>query len=185
YTRGYRHLSTNFPVYRPEDLHGQRIRGIQLPMWMSMLRGMGAIPVPVAITEVPTALATGMIRGQEKPLGTMWAAKLYETQTHIALTGHMLDLLPVFINNDSWNRISKEDQEKVMQAMREASEFSLRWSQEQEEYYIKLFEEQGVTVVREEDGLDVAAFREAVLAQVAQDFPAWQHYIEEIQAYGR
>ena len=36
--------------------------------------------------------------------------------------------------------------------------------------------------VEEKDGLDIAAFRKAVLAQVNKDFPDWTSYIEQIRA---
>ncbi|WP_369018506.1 TRAP transporter substrate-binding protein [Thermatribacter velox] len=181
YTRGYRHLSANFPVYSPADLKGKKIRGVPLQMWTSLIKGMGAIPVPVAIAEVPTALMTGLIEGQENPLAQMWASKLYEVQSHIMLTGHMVDLLCVFINRNVWERIPESDRELIKQAMAETSEYSLKFALEKEEEYIQMFKEKGVTIITKEDGLDVDAFREAVLEQVRKDFPEWTGYIEEIQ----
>ncbi len=181
YTRGFRHLSANFPVYGPDDLRGKKIRGVPLPMWTTLLKGMGAIPVPVAISEVPTALVTGLIVGQENPLGTMWAAKLYETQSHIMLTAHMMDLLPVFINEGVWNRISEGDRALISRAIKETSDYTLAWSEEQDDEYMRLFREQGVTIIGEEDGLNNEAFKEAVLKQVREDFPEWAGYVDELQ----
>lgn len=181
YTRGYRHLSAKFPVYSPSDLHGKKIRGVPLPMWTTLIKGMGAIPVPVAIAEVPTALMTGLIEGQENPLGQMWASKLYEVQSHIMLTGHMVDLLTVFINYDVWQKIPESDRALIKQAMAETTAYSLKFALETEQDYIKKFKEKGVTIIGKEDGLDVEAFREAVLKQVKEDYPNWDAYVEEIQ----
>ena len=36
--------------------------------------------------------------------------------------------------------------------------------------------------VEQKDGLDVEAFRKAVLAQVNKDFPEWTGYIQQIRA---
>ena len=181
YTRGFRHLSANFPVYSPDDLKGKKIRGVPLPMWTTLLKGMGAIPIPVAISEVPTALITGLIVGQENPLGTMWAAKLYETQSHIMLTGHMMDLLPVFVNEAAWNKIPEGDRALVSQAIKETSDYTLAWSEEQDGEYMRLFKEKGVTIIGEQDGLNNEAFKEAVLKQVREDFPEWAGYVDELQ----
>jgi len=181
YTRGFRHLSAKFPVYSPDDLKGKKIRGIPVPMWTTLLKGMGAIPVPVAISELPTALATGLVLGQENPLGQMWAAKLYETQSHIMLTGHMLDLLPVFVNEAIWNKFSERDRTLIMQVMKEASDYSRMWSEEQEKEYIRLFKEKGVTIIGEQEGLNKEAFKKAVLEQVRKDFPQWAGYVDELQ----
>lgn len=146
-----------------------------------MLKGMGAIPVPVAIAEVPTALMTGLIVGQENPFGQMWASKLYETQDYIMLTGHMMDLLCIFINDDVWESIPPADRKIFEKALADAQQYSLDWSMDQRTNYIKMFEEKGVTIIGEEDGLDNEAFKEAVLAQVYKDYPDWNEYIEEIQ----
>ena len=39
-----------------------------------------------------------------------------------------------------------------------------------------------MTVITEADGLDVAAFREKVSAQIKQDFPAFEPLIAQIEA---
>jgi hypothetical protein len=39
-----------------------------------------------------------------------------------------------------------------------------------------------MSVVTELEGLDVEAFRKAVLAQINKDFPEWSTYITQIQA---
>ncbi len=69
--RGARQLTANFPVYSPDDLKGKKIRGVPFKLWMSMLQGMGAIPTPVEITELATALMTGVVVGQENPLNNI------------------------------------------------------------------------------------------------------------------
>ena len=48
-----------------------------------MIQGMGAIPTPVEIAELHTALMTGVVAGQENPLQNIYAQKFYEVQTHI------------------------------------------------------------------------------------------------------
>ncbi len=45
--RGARQLTTDFPVYSTNDLKGKKIRGVPFPIWMSMIKGMGAIPTPI------------------------------------------------------------------------------------------------------------------------------------------
>ncbi len=39
-----------------------------------------------------------------------------------------------------------------------------------------------MTFVTEKEGLDVEAFRKAVLGQINKDFPEWANYITQIQA---
>ena len=62
------------------------------------------------------------------------------------------------------------------------AEESLVWAQESEAELVDELTEKGMTVVTEEDGLDIDAFRERVLAQINGDFPSYQPYIEQIMA---
>ncbi|WP_280515584.1 TRAP transporter substrate-binding protein [Neoaquamicrobium sediminum] len=57
--RGDRQISSNFPVKTPADLSGKPFRAVPLELWVSMVKGFGAIPTPVEVAELPTALMTG------------------------------------------------------------------------------------------------------------------------------
>ena len=107
--RGARQMTAKQAVYSPADLQGKRFRGVPIQLWTTMIRGFGAIPTPVEVAELPTALMTGMVIGQENPLTMINANKLYEVQTHVMLTGHMQNVLPVFVNERAWQAISEKD----------------------------------------------------------------------------
>ena len=117
--RGARHISSNFPVQSPSDLEGQPFRAVPLELWVSMVTGFGAIPTPIEVSELPTALMTGVVVGQENPLTMINANRLYEVQSNISLTGHMQSILAVFINEAAWQEISAEDQALITSALDE------------------------------------------------------------------
>ena len=182
FTRGWRNLSTNFPVYKVDDLKGRKIRGIPLKMWMSMLKGMGAIPVPVDIGEVSTALLTGLIEGQENPLQQQWQAKYYEVQKYLIFTEHILDLLPCFINEKAFQSLPSKDRDIFVSCVEESAEAETPLAKKAEVELKGKFKEKGMTLIEEKDGLDKKGIREAVQAQVRKDFPEWADYIKKIQA---
>ena len=66
YYFGTRQLTSNKPMLQPSDLAGQKIRAIPFPIYMAAVQGLGAIPIPVDWSEVPTALATGQVAGPGK-----------------------------------------------------------------------------------------------------------------------
>ena len=125
--RGARQLTTSFPVYSVDDLKGKKIRGVPFPIWMSMMKGMGAIPTPVEFSELTTALMTGLVAGQENPLSNIYASQIYEVQSHIAMTNHMLSCLCVFIHEKLWQSISKEDQQIMSNTIKELSAEAVKW----------------------------------------------------------
>ncbi len=180
--RGARQLSANFPVYSPADLKGKKIRGVPLQLWLTMIQGMGAIPTPVEIAELHTALMTGVVSGQENPLTNIYAQKFYEVQTHIMMTNHMHSVLATFINENSWNKIPQQDRELFMDALALMAETSLQWAEEDEKDITQKLKDQGMTFITEADGLKVDEFRQAVNAKVREDFPGWAEYVQRIQA---
>ena len=75
YYFGTRQLTANKGVTQPSELAGMKIRAIPFPIYMSTVEGLGAVPVPVDWSEVPTALATGVVNGQENPVNVVLSSK--------------------------------------------------------------------------------------------------------------
>jgi tripartite ATP-independent transporter DctP family solute receptor len=180
--RGARQLSANFPVYSPADLKGKKIRGVPVQLWLTMIQGMGAIPTPVEITELHTALMTGLVSGQENPLTNIYAQKFYEVQTHIMMTSHMHSVLATFINEKTWQSIPAKDRELFMDALEELAMTSIEWSNVDEKDIIQKLKDEGITFIDVKDGLKIDEFQKSVNAKVREDFPGWTKHIERIQA---
>lgn len=182
--RGARQMTCKFPVYEPKDLAGKPFRGVPIPLWTTMVKGMGAIPTPVEVSELPTALMTGMVVGQENPLTMINSNKLYEVQSHVMLTGHMQNVLPVFINENEWQKISEADREAILKGAAELGQETLAMAKKAEKDLIGVLTEKGMTFITEEDGLKSDMFREGVLKQVTIDFPNWPPFYEKIAKVG-
>ena len=180
--RGARQMTANQAVRSPADLEGKPFRGVPLQLWTSMIRGFGAIPTPVEVSELPTALMTGMVVGQENPLTMINANKLYEVQDHVMLTSHMQNVLPVFINEGAWQDIAEEDRQAILAVLDELAQETLDRASEAEQTLIGELEGKGMTFVTAADGLDIDAFRAGVEEEVNRDFPTWPAYMERIRA---
>ena len=179
--RGTRQLTANIPVYTVDDLKGKKIRGVPLPVWMSMIRGMGAIPTAVEYSELTTALMTNMVSGQENPLSNIYASKIYEVQSHIIMTNHMHSCLCVFINEKLWERINVNDQEIIMNAISKVSSMAANWIIESDQKIKNELISKGMIFIDEKNGLDLDNIKSSVQRQIKADFPEWKEYIKEIQ----
>lgn len=146
-----------------------------------MVKGFGATPTPVAVSELPTALMTGLVVGQENPLTMINANQLYEVQSHVSLTGHMDSVLAVFINERKWQSLDDADRQAITAVLNDKAEQSLQWAQQSESELVDTLKSKGMTILTEEDGLDVAAFRDRVRAQIDKDFPNFKPYIDMIE----
>ncbi len=182
YLYGIRELTTsNFAVHSPDDLAGKRIRAIPVPVWISMVEGMNAIPTPVDFAELPTALATGVVDGQENPLTTILTSNMFETQHYLMLTDHMINMIPLYANSASLARLSEDNQKAVRSAATEAAADILKLSVAEHERLKGELAGKGMTVIGTEEGLDLEAFRTRVGEHVRQRFPEWQSLIDGIQ----
>ena len=180
--RGTRQLTARYPVYSPADMAGKKFRSVPIPLWNTMLKGMGAVPTPVEISEIMPALMTGLVEGQENPLNNIIARKMYEANKYVMMTSHMESVLAVFANEKTWTGLSDADRKLLKSAMDEMGKKSLQWYRESEAKELALLKDNGVTIIDKSNGLKVDEFRNNVLKQVNVDYPNWKPYLERIDA---
>jgi C4-dicarboxylate-binding protein DctP len=97
---GFRNFTSNTrPLRKPEDLKGLKIRTMENPAHMAMVKAFGADPTPIAFGELYMALQQKVVDGQETPVVLIHDMKFYEVQKHAILDGHVYDPLFVFIND--------------------------------------------------------------------------------------
>jgi len=172
YYFGTRHLTSNKAIKQPGDLSGLKIRAIPFPIYMTTVEAMGAVPVPVDWSEVPTALATGKVNGQENPVNVVLSSKLYETQSHLMQTGHIMNAQVIVINERAWQGLSAAQREQITAAAGEVRRRATEMVRGQEATETAELKKLKMTVIGPAEGLDVAAFRTSVRKAVDQKFGA-------------
>jgi len=180
--QGTRELTSKEKVLSPKDMQGKKYRGVPVKLWSSMITGMGAVATPVEVSELATALATGLVVGQENPLPNIYNLKLYEVQKYVMMTNHMQSVLSVFVNEKVWQSISAGDRKIIEDTLAEVGARTLEWDAQTAAKYRADLEAKGMVFIEAKDGLDLPAFQKAVLGQVNKDFPEWTNYIQQIQA---
>lgn len=187
YYYGRRMLTANERIEHPDDLDGMLIRGVPNDMWLAMIRGMGAQPEAVEFSELPGALATGVVDGQENPLDTIVDFGLYEHQDYVMLTAHMRAGIAVFVNEGAWQELSEDEQEMTYDILDEIGEETVERGLEVEFDLLEYLEEDdGTTIVGSgeldtEEELDREDFREPVQEEVENEFEDLIPRMEEIR----
>ena len=170
YFAGVRHLTMDRAIYHPDDLKGLKVRSQTYEMFTAAVEGMGAIPIPLAWSEVATALLTGAIQGQENPYSTLWAQKVYEVQSHAMETGHIYAATGYVMNTKIFQELDADLQNAVLEAGQEVTmwrtENQIAKAAEDKQNCIKA----GMTIITPENGLDIEAFRERCRALVDERF---------------
>lgn len=170
YYFGTRHLTANKPVRTPADLAGVKIRALPFPISMTAVEGLGAVPVPVDWSEVPTALATGQVAGQENPVNTVLSSKLYESQSHLMLTGHIMNPHVIIINEDLWQGFTPEQRDAISRAALEVRKRASAMVLQQEADELEQLRKLKMTVIGPDDGLQLDAFKASVKKLVDERF---------------
>jgi TRAP-type C4-dicarboxylate transport system substrate-binding protein len=98
------------------------------------------------------------------------------------LTGHMQNVLPVFVNERAWQAISEKDRTAILDTLDGIAQDTLRQADKAEQDLVEELKKKGMTFVTEKDGLKVGEFREKVSAEIAKDFPTWKPYMDRIAA---
>lgn len=118
---GFRNFTNSKrPVAEPKDMSGLKIRVQTLPLYVEMVKAMGAEPTPIAWPEVPSALTTGVVDGQENPVSVIEANKFYEFQKYLTLDGHVYGTDFLLINEDVYQSLSDEDKAIINRAAKVA-----------------------------------------------------------------
>jgi len=140
--------------------------------WLFLGKALGANPVPVAFTEVYTALQTGAIDGQDNPLPTSRDRKFYEVTKQVVLTNHLVDMNFLSISRKVWDGFSPAQQETMQKAATEAAAKIAKDILAQEAEIQAFFKDQGLKVYTP----DLNAFRTRVQkmyleSEYAKDWP--------------
>lgn len=119
---GYRQItSSSKPIHTPEDLKGFKIRVPVSPLWTGLFSAFGCSPTSINFSEVYSALQTRIVDGQENPLATIDAGKLYEVQKYLSVTNHMWDGFWLLANKRAFDALSVGDRQVVERELNAAA----------------------------------------------------------------
>lgn len=120
----YRQLSNNVhPIETVEDLKGMKIRVPETPILIAWLENLGAIPTPIAYTELYTALQQGVVDGQDNGILISHSAKYNEVQDYYTLTQHIYAPAALLINENFYQALSEDNKEIIKNAAEAARDY--------------------------------------------------------------
>lgn len=121
---GFRNLTNNKrPVTKVEDLEGIKLRVMQNTVYLDSFKTLGANAVPMAFSELFTALETKAVDGQENPYNTILSSKFFEVQKFLTVSNHVYSPWIVLVSKKYWDQLSKDEQKIIMDAAIKSREF--------------------------------------------------------------
>ena len=156
---GFRHLTNSKrPINTPDDVKGLKIRTppeIQLSAAMAAL---GGNVQKIAFPELYLALSQGVVDGEENPIATIFSAKFYEVQKHLALTRHMYQAMYHVVNLGTWKKLTPEQQKIMREEGAAAGKLTRELLQSEEAGLIEQLKQKGMQVTTP----DLAPFKAAM-----------------------
>lgn len=148
---GFRHFFTVKPVSGIADFKGLKLRVSNDPVMNGMVEGLGANPTVVSFGELYSALQTGVVDGAEQPIANYKSNAFQEVAPNLILDGHTLGAIQVIITDEAWDKLTPEQQDILMQAGKEASEFNRQISEEAENKVLEELKADGINVIEVDD----------------------------------
>lgn len=168
---GVRHMTNNKkPIRGPEDMKGLKMRVMEQPVYIDMMRALDASPTPMAMSELYTSLQKGTIDGQENPLAHIATKRFNEVQKHLSLTGHTYASEPLLISKRAWDKLTPEQQQILKQAAEDTRDWERQLCRDKEGEYLQKIRDAKTTEIVED--VDKEAFAKATR-------PAWDKYIKQ------
>jgi TRAP-type C4-dicarboxylate transport system substrate-binding protein len=145
--RGQRQTTAKKPLYTPADAYNMKLRLPPIPSWIAVWKAIGADPVAVALPELYSSLKSGKAEASEGDLPQISSFKLDEVQTHLIMTNHMVQTGGMLIHKPFFDRLSKADQNLVVQAAKEACDWANTKMKTGESAYLLQLQRKGMQVV--------------------------------------
>ena len=114
------------PIAKLEDFDGLKLRVIPNPVYLETFKALKANPVPMAFSEVYTALETKTIDGQENPYSVILSNKFYEVQKFVSATSHTYTQNIVTMSKKFWDQLSPAEQKMIQDSVSETRDYQTK-----------------------------------------------------------
>lgn len=172
------------PIRCADDFKGIQMRAIEAPVRIATLRSLGANPIPIAYSELYTALQTGVVSGQSNPNWVISARSLWEVQKYVSVTQHIWGGAILLVNKKKFNKLTPTDQAVVMDAGLKACTHGRNLGRNSEEKHLNDAVAHGMVVERNPDIASMQQATASVYTDIYKNHPEWEATIKAIKEKG-
>jgi len=138
--------NSKMEIHAPSDMSGLKVRTQENDILLQIYSNLGANPMPMAFTELFTAMQQKTVDGQVNPALIAQTGRYYEVQKYISDVNAVYDLDCISINYEYYKSLPEDLQKLLVKAANDARDFDLQLSANGETSAYKFLEEQGMTL---------------------------------------
>lgn len=134
------------PIESPKDLEGLKLRVMQSPTAIEMVKNFGGSPTPISWAELYTSLQQGVVDGAENNLPSFYTSKHYEVCKYFSKNEHTSIPDILVIGTLTWNKLNEQEKGWLMEAVEEATVLQRKLWEDAEREALTEIEKAGVEV---------------------------------------
>ena len=179
YEAGDRSFYSHKFIMHPDDIKGLKMRVMDTPSSIRMLKLMGGSPTPMSYGEVYTALQQGVIDGAENNITAITVNRHGEVSKFFSRDQHIFAPDTLIISEPVWKSLKEEDQQIIREAADRSKKFQRKlWDQKVMEFEKIARDEMGVQFTTP----DKKPFKEKVQPLIIEYANRGENYARLIRA---
>jgi tripartite ATP-independent transporter DctP family solute receptor len=148
FENGFRHISNRLrPVHLPADLNGMRIRVLPSEIQKRTFELLGAVALPMDLTEAIAMIKAGTLDAQENPLANTVTYGVHKFHKFHTLTYHFYISRPVFLHRATFDAWPDDLQRAMRKAVTDSVAFQRQLAVEENESARQIIEAAGCEIV--------------------------------------
>ncbi|MBU2514666.1 TRAP transporter substrate-binding protein [bacterium] len=180
WSQGFRQMTSNRNIRSLSDLKGVKIRVMENPLHIQGWNTMGASAIPMAFSEVLTSLQQGVLDAQENPYQNIKNSGFHRVQKYIIETNHLYGPLPVVFSKVNWNKLTRQQQKIIMEAVEETKTWQREKQEEINSQIKKEILSEGNNVIIELTADKRKEFRKKIIPLYSKHAPGMNGILEKI-----
>lgn len=174
---GFRHFFSNEDISTIDSFKGMKVRVSDDPVMNGLVKGLGANPTVVSFNELYSALQTGVVDAAEQPISNYKTNAFPEVANNMVLDGHTIGALEVIIADSTWDSLTEEQQQILVEAGKATQEYNKQISEEQENVVLQQLKDDGVNIIEVED---ITPWQDAVKPVVDENIKGQEDLYQQI-----
>jgi TRAP-type transport system periplasmic protein len=135
------------PINTLQDLSGVKMRVPEIKTYLTLWETLGTRPSRLAWGEVYLGLKTGVVEAAEGPISSAYSAKFHEAAKYVVRTDHLMSSAHITINDKAFQRLPADQQKILIDAAKEATQWTRQLAQKETEDTVKKMGAEGATVM--------------------------------------
>ena len=159
---GVRHITNNKrPIKTATDMKGIKIRVMENDVYIKMMELLQALPTPMSVTELYTALQTNSVDAQENPWVNTLTYGFADVQKYVSNSSHTFDATSFNVNNEWYESLTADEKKIIDDAAAAATTYQREQAIAQDEASLQELIDKGMEYYEMSED-ELQTFRDAI-----------------------